>query len=94
MGTTASDSQTGSATGLGVERPRAAALALAAAMASRVLELEALVNSQAASIESLEAQVSTLGAALGRRWDFGEGDGAFGDTVFGDAVRHRRCRGR
>jgi len=91
MDATAGSEQVDAGTEVEPERPRDVMRALAAAgMAVRVLELEALVNRQAASIESLEAQLASMGARLGGRWDPREAD----DYGLAEPVRHRRCRGR
>jgi len=60
-----------------------------AALAQRVLELEALVNSQAGTIEALETQLAEIGTRSGGYWEF-VGD----EFAMAPPVRHQRCRGR
>lgn len=64
--------------------------ALAAAMAQRVLELEALVNSQSGTIAELTERLEEAGTRLGRYWD----TSVVGEFGLAEPVRHRHCRGR
>jgi len=65
-------------------------LAVAAAMAQRVLDLEALVNDQSATIADLTGRLRDAGSRLGRAWD----PGTAPELGLARAVRHSRCRGR
>lgn len=63
---------------------------LAVSLAVRVLELEALVNEQSATIEALTVQLAEVGARSGGRWEVWPEE----EIDLAPSVRHQRCRGR